>query len=111
MNVQMTYNKILVKPMADAEVSRGGIILPPSVTKEQTLVGIVHGVGPGRVSDQGALIPCCVQIGDKILYSRHQGFPIEIDREKYTVMPDVEALMIFPKDEPAQEPKKEGSNG
>ena len=95
MKAKPTFNKIIVKAMQESDVSRGGIILPPSVERQQTLVGIVQAVGPGRITDAGVTIPCCVKVGDKILYSRHVGFPIEIDNEKLTTMPDVEAIVIF----------------
>jgi len=100
MNARPTYNKIIVRPLEEKETVRGGIIIPVTVERQQTLVGIVEAVGPGRVNDHGNLIPCCVNVGDKILYSRHQGFPVEIDKVMYTAMPDQEALIIFPKDEP-----------
>lgn len=100
-----TYNKIVVKPMKDVEVRRGLIIIPDTVERRQTLVGIVEATGPGRITDNGTVIPCCVSVGDKILYSRHQGFPITVEEVEYTVMPDVEALMIFHPDAPKEENK------
>jgi chaperonin GroES len=96
-----TYNKIIVEPLPESEVSKGGIILIAVVERQQTLVGIVKAVGPGRVTENGTLVPCCVSPGDKILYSRHQGFPIEIDGVKYTVISDVEALYIFDEPQPS----------
>lgn len=90
-----TYNKIVVQPETQSNISKGGIIIPDCAERQQTLVGIVKAVGPGRITENGTLIPPCVKPGDKILYSRHQGFPIEIDRITYTVMPDVEAIYIF----------------
>lgn len=96
-----TYNKIIVKPMPEDEITRGGIILPPSAEKKQTCIGFVQAVGPGRVTENGTVIPCCCKVGDKILYSRYgAGVQIEVDNEKFSVMPDVEAIMIFEKDAP-----------
>ena len=95
LNVTLTYNKIIVIALPDAEVTRGGIIIPHSAEKLQTMVGVVQAVGPGRITDQNVLIPCCVKAGDKILYSRYVGSPIEIDNAKYAVMADVEAILIF----------------
>jgi chaperonin GroES len=95
MNVTLTYNKIIVKALPESEITKGGIILPLSAEKQQTMVGVVQAVGPGRITDAGLTIPCCVKAGDKILYSRYVGSPIEIDNEKYAVMADVEAILIF----------------
>lgn len=94
-----TYNKIVVQPETQSNITKGGIIIPECAERQQTLVGIVKAIGPGRITENGTVVPCCVKPGDKILYSRHQGFPIEIDGVKYTVMPDVEAIYIF--DEPS----------
>lgn len=101
MNLRPTYNKIIVRPLQEADVTKGGIILPPSHERQQSVVGIVEAVGPGRITENGTLIPCCVKVGDKILYSRHVGFPVEIEGVKYTAVGDVEAVVIFPADEPS----------
>ena len=95
-----TQNKMIVKPIPEDEVTRGGIILPPSAEKKQTRVGHVKAIGPGRYADNGTLIPVCCKVGDRILYSRYgAGVEIEVDGEKFSVMPDVEAIMIWPQEE------------
>lgn len=91
-----TFNKMIVQTLPEDEVSRGGIILPPSAEKKQTCVGYVRAIGPGRITENGTLIPCCCKEGDKILFSRYgAGVQIEVNNEKFSVMPDVEAIMIF----------------
>lgn len=95
MNFKPTYNKIVIQPLPDEVVSRGGIIIPHSAERQQSIIGTVIAIGPGRITENGTLIPCCVKVGDKILYSRHVGFPIEVDGTKYTVVGDVEAVVIF----------------
>lgn len=103
MNASPTYNKIIVKPEAADTISKGGIIIPDCVEKKQTIVATVIAVGPGRITENGTLVPCCVKPGDKILMSRHVGFPVEIDGVPYTATSDVEAIMIFPADENKKE--------
>ena len=103
MNARPTYNKMIVRLLEDSDVTKGGIILPPTREKQQSVVGIVEAVGPGRITENGMLVSCCVQPGDKILLSRFVGFPVEIDGIKYVSCADVEAVVIFPPEETKKE--------
>jgi chaperonin GroES len=99
MNARPTYNKIIVRLLEESDVTKSGIILPPTREKQQSVVGIVEAVGPGRITENGTLVPCCVKVGDKILMNRFVGFPVEIDGVKYASVGDVEAIVIFPPEE------------
>ena len=62
-------DRIIVKPTAAEEVTKGGIVLPDTA-KEKPREGEVIAVGFGRISDVGAQLPVEVKVGDKIDISR-----------------------------------------
>lgn len=90
--MQPTYNKVVIKPAQEAE-KVGSIFLPPtSVIKSR--IGEVVAVGPGR-TEAGVLIPCCCKVGDKVMFARNIGLPIQIDGVDHLLLPDVEILAII----------------
>jgi chaperonin GroES len=71
------HDKILVKRIP-AELSAGGIALPPSQQSSlRTEYGEVMAVGPGRKTEAGNLLPMTLKRGDKVLFMKGSGFPID----------------------------------
>ena len=62
-------DRVIVKNLAADEKSAGGIILPDTA-KERPQRGEIIAVGPGRVLDDGKLVPMEVKVGDKVLFSK-----------------------------------------
>ena len=93
MTIKPLHDRVLVKPMQEEEVKKGGIIIPDTA-KERPQQGEVVEVGEGRVSDDGKVIPLKVKKGDKILFSKYAGTEIEIDNEEYLIMRESDILAI-----------------
>ena len=55
-------DRVLVKPLTEEEVTKGGIILPDTA-KEKPQRGEVIAVGPGRLDDDGKRIPMEIKKG------------------------------------------------
>ena len=85
------FNKIIVKEIRE-EKSPGGIIMPV-VHEKYVGYGVVIAVGPGRTTEYGVIIPCCVVPGDKITFSMNVVTKITIDGIEYWVMPDQEVIV------------------
>ena len=43
-------DRILVKPLEEEEKTRGGIVLPDTISKEKPQLGKVLALGPGRTN-------------------------------------------------------------
>jgi chaperonin GroES len=90
-NVKPLADRVLIKPMAREEVTKGGIVLPDTV-KEKPQDGEVVAVGPGRVDDKGARIPMEVKKGDRVIYAKYAGTEIKIDTEDYIILRESDIL-------------------
>ena len=55
MNIQPLQDRVLVKPLQQEEVKKGGIIIPDTA-KEKPQEGQVVAAGPGRLSDEGKIL-------------------------------------------------------
>ena len=89
--IQPLGDRVLVKPMAREEVSRGGIVLPDTA-KEKPQEGEVLAVGAGKLSDKGGRIPMEVKVGDTVLYTKYGGTEIKLEGDEYMILRDSDIL-------------------
>ncbi|MDD3656705.1 MAG: co-chaperone GroES [Atribacterota bacterium] len=89
-------DRILVKPLQEEEKTRGGIVLPDTVSKEKPQVGEVLAVGPGRTNDEGKIFPMQFKKGDKVIYAKYSGTDIkDDDDEDYLLLSEKDILAIL----------------
>jgi chaperonin GroES len=85
--------RVLVEPVSEQEVKRGGIIIPDSA-KEKPTEAIVKAVGPGEVDEKGNRIPLEVKVGDRVLISKYGGTEIKLDNKEYKVLSKDDILAV-----------------
>jgi len=78
LNVKPIGDRILVEPVEEKEVKKGGIIIPDTA-KEKPQEGIIIALGTGKTNDDGKKIPFEVKKGDRVLVSKYGGTEIKID--------------------------------
>lgn len=89
-------DRILVKPVEEEEKTKGGIVLPDTVSKEKPQVGEVLAVGPGRTNDDGKTFPIQFKKGDKVIYAKYSGTDIKgDDDEDYLILSEKDILAIL----------------
>jgi chaperonin GroES len=93
MKIRPLNDRILVQPILEKEVRKGGIIIPDSA-KERPTEGRVKAVGDGKVGEDGKRIKPDVKVGDKVLYSKYGGTEIKIDGEDFLLMREDDILGI-----------------
>ena len=87
-------DRVVIKAAAAEEKSSGGIILPDTA-QEKPQQGSVVAVGPGKVSDSGALIEMSVKEGDKILYGKYSGTEVNVAGIDYIIMRESDILAVM----------------
>lgn len=70
-NIKPTDDHILVEPEKPEMMTKSGLYIPATVTKERPQIGNVIAVGPGKMTDDGKRLPMDVKAGDKILFSKY----------------------------------------
>jgi chaperonin GroES len=98
-------SKMAIKPLSDRVVvlrieeeqkTSGGIIIPDTA-KEKPQEGKVIAVGPGKVDDDGKILPMAVKKGDRILFGKYAGNEIQIDGVEHLIMREDDILGIIEK--------------
>jgi chaperonin GroES len=93
MKIKPLADRVIIKPAAAEERTKGGIILPDTA-KEKPVVGEVVAVGPGKVSDEGKTLPLEVKVGDKVLYGKYSGTEVTYEGEEYLIMREADIFAI-----------------
>lgn len=84
-------DRVVIKPTAKEEVSKGGIVLPDTA-KEKPQEGKIIAVGPGKVTEDGTRIPMEVKKGDTVIYSKYAGTEFKLDDEELVIMRESDIL-------------------
>ncbi|MCK5850036.1 MAG: co-chaperone GroES [Kiritimatiellae bacterium] len=94
MKVKPLGDRVLVKPVEDDEVSKGGIIIPDTA-KEKPQEGKIVAIGTGKLDEDGKKIPFNVKKGDKVLMPKYGGTEIKIDDKEYQIVREDDILAVI----------------
>ncbi|MBI4382748.1 MAG: co-chaperone GroES [Nitrospinae bacterium] len=94
MKIRPLQDRILIQPIAEKELRKGGIIIPDSA-KEKPIEGRVKAVGAGKIKEDGTRTPPELKVGDKVLYGKYAGTEIKIDNEDYLLMREDDILGVL----------------
>tara|TARA_B110000483_G_scaffold191841_1_gene227947 strand:+ start:374 stop:754 length:381 start_codon:yes stop_codon:yes gene_type:complete len=119
MNLEATFNAVIVKPLEIEEETYGSIVVP-DIGKDKNEHGEVISVGPGQHTISGTFIPTSMKVGDVVVLPT-QGFTkLEHNGEEFYVGPENQILAkvkktvnvesILEETEVTKEEKKELSN-
>ena len=93
-NIKPLADRVLVRPIEEKEVKKGGIIIPDTA-KEKPQEGEVVALGTGKRDEDGKLIEFTVKKGDKVLISKYGGTEVKIDGDSYLIMREDDILGII----------------
>src|SRR5437773_11633651 len=93
-NVRPLGDRVIVQPIEEKEVKKGGIIIPDTA-KEKPQEGKVVALGTGKIDDNGKKVEFTVKKGDTVLISKYGGTEIKIDDESYLTLRDDETIGII----------------
>ena len=93
MKLNPLSNRVVIKFVEAEEKTSGGIFLT-AAAQEKPQIAEVISVGPGKVTDNGALAPMTVKVGDKVITSKYAGTQVKIDGEELTIVKQNDILAI-----------------
>ena len=93
-NIKPLGDRILVEPVEEKEVKKGGIIIPDTA-KEKPMESLVVALGTGKTDDNGKKVPFEVKKGDRVLVSKYGGTEIKLDGKEYKIFGSDDLLAII----------------
>ena len=94
LKVKPLADRVVVKPLDEAEQMRGSLYIPDTA-KEKPQQGEVVAVGPGRLSDDGTRMDPEVKVGDKVLYGKYSGTEVTLDDQQYLILRESDVLAVI----------------
>ncbi|MAG29135.1 co-chaperone GroES [bacterium] len=95
MNIKPLGDRVIVKPLAEEEVTASGIVLPDTVDKEKPEQGEVIAAGPGKRLDNGEISPLSVKVGDKVVFKKYSADEVKVDGEEVLVVGEEDIVGII----------------
>lgn len=93
-NLKPLGDRVLVEPVEEKEVKKGGIIIPDTA-KEKPTEGIVRALGSGKTDENGKKLPFEVKVGDRVLVSKYGGTEVKFDGKEYKLLNADDILAII----------------
>ncbi len=94
MKLNPLSNRVVIKFIEAEEKTQGGILLT-AAAQEKPQVAEVIAIGPGKVTDNGALAPMTVKVGDKVIASKYAGTTVKLDGVEYVILSEDDILAIM----------------
>src|SRR3989344_6999570 len=94
-NIKPLGDRVLVEPLSDEErekTTKLGIVIPDTVEKEKSEKGKIINVGPGRMTDEGKLIPLSVKKGQIVVFSKYGPDEIKVGDKEYYIIKEENIL-------------------
>lgn len=88
-------DRVVIRAQEKEEVTRGGIYLPDTASKEKPQEGTVMAVGDGKLDDNGKRTPVAVKAGDKVLFAKYAGTEVKIEDEDYLILAEKDILAVI----------------
>ncbi len=95
MNLKPLHDNVIVKPEAQEEVTKSGIVLPGNAEQEKPVHGKVLAVGEGLVFENGQKRKMSVKAGDNVVFKKYSPDEITIEGEEYLVIKETDIVAII----------------
>lgn len=94
-SMQLLGDRVLVRPEEAMKKTASGILIPDAAKQEKATRGVVLAVGPGRMNDDGKVLPMSLKVGQKVYFNPGWESEIEVDDEKLHLIheSDVKAII------------------
>ena len=93
MNLTPLHDRVIVKPAAPEETTKGGIIIPDTA-KEKPMQGEIIAVGSGKVAEDGKVTPLTLKAGDTVLYGKYSGTEISVEGDELLIMRESDVFAV-----------------
>jgi len=85
MNIRPLHDRVVIERLEEERTSAGGIVIPDTAT-EKPIQGKVVAIGPGKMLDDGKIIPLGVKQGETVLFGKYSGTEVKINGKELVVM-------------------------
>lgn len=93
-NFRPLGDRVLVRPEKKEETMTPSGIVIPEQAQQDSQIGEVLAVGPGRVTDEGVRIEMAFSVGDIVFYGRYAGSEVDLGDEVLLVLREADIMGV-----------------
>lgn len=93
LNIRPLHDRVVIERLDQERTSAGGIVIPDTAT-EKPIQGKVVAIGPGKILNDGKVIPLGVKSGDTVIFGKYSGTEVKIDGKELVVMREDDIMGI-----------------
>ncbi len=86
MNIKPLNGYVVIKPLEAEEMTKSGIVIPDTASKEKPREGEVVAVASTNISSTGTELPIEMKVGDKVLYGQYSGEDVKVEGVEYKIV-------------------------
>jgi chaperonin GroES len=94
-NLRPLGDKVVIRPQKEEEKTKSGIVLPATAEKDKPEQGEVIAVGPGKLTEDGKIVPMSVKVGDTVLFQKYGPTEIKLEGTEYLVVSEGDVLAVL----------------
>lgn len=95
MDLKPMNDYLLVEPVKEDEITKGGIVIPETAREEKSMRGKVISVGPGKLNDKGVRIPIIIKIGQLVVFKKYAPDEVKINDKEFYFIREEDVLAII----------------
>lgn len=92
--MQPLFDKIIIELKEVEKTTLSGLVLPDS-NNQKSNQGTVIAVGPGRMLDNGQVVPVSVAVGQTVLFNKFAGSEATVNGREYLIVAEKDILAIL----------------
>ena len=93
MNVKPLFDRVIILPDNQGNVTKSGIVLPETL-QDGSLVGEVVAIGDGE-NLFNEKVEMKVKVGDKILFNKYSGTELKLEGNTYLILRQIDIIGVF----------------
>jgi chaperonin GroES len=94
MQIKPMNDYLLIEPIKEDEVTKGGIVIPETAREERAVKGKVIAIGSGKLNDKGERIPLTIKEGQTVIFKKYAPDEIKIDDKEYYFVREDDILAV-----------------
>lgn len=95
MNLKPLNDYVLIEPIKEEEITKGGIVIPETAREERAIKGKVIAVGPGKLNEKGERVSMTVKEGQTVIFKKYAPDEVKIDEKEYYFVREDDILGII----------------
>jgi chaperonin GroES len=95
MKLKPMNDYLLIEPIKEEEITKGGIVIPETAREERAIKGKVIAVGPGKLNEKGERIPLTIKEGQTVIFKKYAPDEVKIDNKEYYFVREDDVLAII----------------